>query len=191
MRGSIRDQPIKFRIRKYWSLNIVDGFKRETIIIEKPVHLFQQDPLPVFPDLFRCQDQDIPQVLVEAFQQFVFKIREGRFKEEIFFLVGLPVMGDDDERAAFLNPVLVKLLVIFRNGRIDKRSVAFEIIFIDNRTRPSFQEMEIMAIACIGFFWSQADVPAESGIGGCCEGVVSIRFPVGICVRQYSLRTGS
>ena len=106
-------------------------FKGQPVIIDKGMHLFQEDAFAVFLDLIGGEDQHIPQVLVQPFQQFIFKIRERGFKEEVFFLVCPFVMGDDDERAALFDPVLVNQFIILGDPGIDKSAVPFKIIFID------------------------------------------------------------
>lgn len=65
--------------------------KRYTIVIDKIIYFFQENTFGILFDLIGGKDQDLPQILVETFEQLVFKFRKCRFKQEILFLIGLLV----------------------------------------------------------------------------------------------------
>ncbi|MEI8330972.1 MAG: hypothetical protein WCF90_04880 [Methanomicrobiales archaeon] len=43
-------------------------FKRITVVIYEPVHIFQKSTLAILFDLIRCQDENITQVFIKTFQ---------------------------------------------------------------------------------------------------------------------------
>ena len=89
---------------------------------------------------------------MQTFEQLIFKFRKCRFKQEIFFLIGLLIQSDYYQRASFFNPVAINLFITARDLGFNKRPVPFKIIFNNMGCLSSLQQMKIVAKRGVGGF---------------------------------------
>ncbi|KAF5042350.1 hypothetical protein DSECCO2_513590 [anaerobic digester metagenome] len=102
----------------------------EAVLHEEALHLPGKDLPAVGGHVMVVEDQNVPEVVEEPFQEFVLELREHRLKEEVFGLVCLRIAGYHGKSKAFGDPVAIDLLVDPRDRRFDKGAVRRGVVSV-------------------------------------------------------------